>query len=280
MKVTVLIDNNPHPKLSLCHEHGLSFYFEFDGFKWLLDVGASDKFYHNAQKLGINISDVDYLIISHGHADHAGGLQKFLEVNTKAKVFLSSHIKDKTFYSQRRGPERNISIDQGLMETYAQRFEFIHSNTSISENISLLCEFSDQYPKPKANQTLYILESEQKKADTFNHEIVLNINTPKGIIVFSGCSHNGILNILKSCSTFYSKNIVACIGGTHLISSDEKLGFESEKEIQKIASMIKRCYPNIILITGHCTGREIAELLSQELDSNFKTFYTGYEIVV
>lgn len=74
MKITVLIDNNPDPELSLCHEHGLSFYFEIDGLKWLFDVGASDQFSVNARKLDIAIKDVDYLILSHGHKDHTGGL--------------------------------------------------------------------------------------------------------------------------------------------------------------------------------------------------------------
>ena len=67
MKVTVLIDNNPHPTQNLLTEHGLSIYFEVDGFKWLLDVGASEQFYTNAVSLGINITDVDFLVLSHAH---------------------------------------------------------------------------------------------------------------------------------------------------------------------------------------------------------------------
>ena len=77
MKVTVLIDNNPHPELNLLTEHGLSIYFEADGFKWLLDVGASGQFIINAQKLGVDISAIDFLILSHGHSDHTGGLENF-----------------------------------------------------------------------------------------------------------------------------------------------------------------------------------------------------------
>ncbi len=65
MKAAVLVDNNPHPTQNLLTEHGLSIYFEADGFKWLFDVGASDYFYTNAKRMGINVKDVDFLVLSH-----------------------------------------------------------------------------------------------------------------------------------------------------------------------------------------------------------------------
>lgn len=70
MKVAVLIDNNPHPELNYFTEHGLSIYFEADGLKWLIDVGALENFYTNAVRMGTHIEDINYLVLSHGHVDH------------------------------------------------------------------------------------------------------------------------------------------------------------------------------------------------------------------
>lgn len=276
MEVTVLIDNNPDPQLSLCHEHGLSFYFEIDGFKWLFDVGASDQFYVNARKLDIAIEDVDYLILSHGHKDHTGGLQQFLTVNSKAKVILSSLIRGNSFYSSRRGSKRNISTDWVLIEKYISRFIFVDQNFYISEHVGLVCEFSDQYTKPKANKTLYISGSDQDKLDDFKHEIALSLNTPVGVVVFSGCSHNGVLNILKACSDYLrNTHIIACIGGTHLIDSETSKILESKDEIRQIGKTIRQCYPDMVLITGHCTGVFATQQLANELGSRIQIFYSG-----
>ena len=82
-KITVLIDNQPDPERpSLETEHGLSFYIQTDKSNILLDVGASDKFLNNAGQLGIDIADVDCLVLSHAHNDHTGGVACFLQHNS------------------------------------------------------------------------------------------------------------------------------------------------------------------------------------------------------
>lgn len=281
MKIVVLIDNNQHPTLNLCHEHGLSVYFEVEGEKWLFDVGASSGFYTNAENLGISIEDVDHLVISHGHADHTGGLEKFLLVNSKADIMMSAQIKDKSFYSYRRQSKRDISIDFKPVEQYINRFIFIEKNTQISEQVGLICEFSACHPRPKANASLFISSLEGEKQDDFNHEIALTINTTDGLIVFSGCSHNGILNTLSACTT-YSKNsdAIACIGGTHFVDKDTGVGFESESDIQQTANILKSSYPNMILYTGHCTGSFAAGKLAAFMGKSFNMFYTGNMIEI
>ncbi|MDD2682314.1 MAG: MBL fold metallo-hydrolase [Bacilli bacterium] len=74
------------------HEHGLSIYIEINNIKVLFDTGASSIFSNNALKLNIKLKDVDYLIISHGHYDHGGGLNTFLNINTKAKIFFQKML--------------------------------------------------------------------------------------------------------------------------------------------------------------------------------------------
>ena len=99
MKWTVLSDNRSRDG-RLSTEHGLSILLQTQRHKILLDTGASDVFIKNAEQLGIDLCDVDYVFISHGHSDHAGGLRYFLEHNQKAKVIVSPNAMSGTFYSK------------------------------------------------------------------------------------------------------------------------------------------------------------------------------------
>ena len=85
MRWTVLVDNRTNDP-ALQTEHGLSILLETGRYRILLDTGAGDMFIRNAELLGIDLSTVDYVFISHGHSDHAGGLKHFMAINDKAKV--------------------------------------------------------------------------------------------------------------------------------------------------------------------------------------------------
>ena len=98
MRLVVLADNR---KLSrdLQTEHGLCIYLETDKYKILLDTGASDIFIQNANKLNVNLQEVNYVFISHGHSDHIGGLPYFLKINKTAKVIMSINIQNQLYFS-------------------------------------------------------------------------------------------------------------------------------------------------------------------------------------
>lgn len=277
MKAIVLVDNAPHPERNLNYEHGLSIYFEADGYKWLLDVGASGKFAANAVVMGIDPTDIDYLILSHGHSDHTGGLSEFFKLNNKAKIYISPFALNHKFISFKRDQKRDISIDHTTIEPFKTRFLFAVKNTQLTKNVALICQIPSVFSKPKANQVLFRSDSQNNSPDTFEHEMALAVKTDSGVVVFSGCSHNGLLNILTASSLYFDNAPVSnCIGGTHLIDSDENNHFETDMEIKIIASLIKTRFPNMKLVTGHCSGTHAKKILTKELGSCFETFYTGW----
>lgn len=265
MKLVVLVDNNLGSHEDLTCEHGLSIWIEIDGQQWLIDTGESDAFAKNASQLGINIANVDNLILSHGHRDHCGGLETFLSLNNKAKIYLSANIGDNHYYSTRRGAKRDISLNHSLIQNNSERFIFVENNTSLSNNVNIITTIPHNHPKPQANATLL----KNDTLDDFNHEIAVTINTPNGVIIISPCSHNGILNILNACS--YLGDITHYIGGTHLVDD-----FESEDDLSSLATAIKQLYPNLTLITGHCSGTGAKKTFQEVLNNKFIDFYTGF----
>ncbi len=270
MKLTVLVDNTPDDANELKAEHGLSFHIQEDEKNILIDVGATSLFAENARKMGISIEETDYLILSHAHADHTGGLATFLAINDKAKIYLSSNVCRRHCFSTRNGTKRDISIEHKLLQQHEERFIFVDKNTTITDDIALICEIPSIYPEPTANKTLLANDA----PDDFSHELAVVVTSNKGTAtVISPCSHRGILNILNAAKDL---NITNFIGGLHLLDSDSKHLFESEDEINGLAHEISK--RDISLYTGHCTGTTAKEILSKELESRYTEFHSGFSI--
>ena len=139
MKVIVLIENTS--KFSLCAEHGLSVYIEYNGMKYLLDTGASDTFSTNAHQLGINLEDIDIAFLSHAHYDHAGGFETFFKENEKAPVYLQDTSAENCYYRP-DNTDRYIGIPTHLLETYKKRFQYIDHVCEVEKGVWLIPHFT------------------------------------------------------------------------------------------------------------------------------------------
>jgi 7,8-dihydropterin-6-yl-methyl-4-(beta-D-ribofuranosyl)aminobenzene 5'-phosphate synthase len=154
MKITVLIDNKPGTGQALHSEHGLSFWIETGGINILLDTGASGLYAENAARLGIDISQASYLVLSHAHADHTGGLANFLDINSKATVVLSENTRNCYCYSYKTGIKRNISMEHNHLHGINGRLKYISSSFNIAPGIACLGNLQGVYPGPKGNRLL------------------------------------------------------------------------------------------------------------------------------
>ena len=145
MRWTVLSDNRTQNPL-LETEHGLSILLETGHHKILLDTGASDVFIRNAEKLGIDLSTVDYVFISHGHSDHAGGLKHFMEINDKAKILVSPDALKGKFFSKRRYLH---SITTEWLMIPQERLLTVEQSKSIDDDIFIIAHIPQIHPMPE-----------------------------------------------------------------------------------------------------------------------------------
>ena len=172
MRWTVLSDNRSYDSC-LFTEHGLSVLLQTERHKILLDTGASDVFVRNAEQLGIDLSDVGYVFISHGHSDHAGGLRYFLEHNQNAQVIVSPDAMSGKFFSK-RGNLHSITTE--WPEIGEDRLVLIDQTCEILEGLHVIAHIPQKHPMPKGNQNLYIQDADGNYIhDDFRHELALYV---------------------------------------------------------------------------------------------------------
>ena len=282
MKWTVLSDNRSSDS-RLSTEHGLSILLETERHKILLDTGASDVFIQNAELLGVNLSDVDYVFISHGHSDHAGGLRYFLEHNRQAQVIVSPDAMSGMFFSK-RGNLHSITTE--WPEIDENRLILIDQTCEIEEDIHVIAHIPQNHPMPKGNQNLYVQDVNGDYIhDDFRHELALYVDG----LLFTGCAHSGLENILTACP--YPVNFV--VGGFHLLdgqelpeqrepsssierpSRDGSRQSQSEEELQELAERLKEQYPTTRFYTSHCTGDNVFEVMKGVMGKQLQPFCAG-----
>ncbi|MBQ0090521.1 MAG: MBL fold metallo-hydrolase [Prevotellaceae bacterium] len=275
--ITILIDDTPSENLMLKHEHGLSFAFSLNNRNYLLDTGLSGKAFENATYLGIDINNINTLILSHGHIDHTGGLSTFATLNSKAKIYASKHITEWDYVSNRHGITHSLSPVKKVLEELKPRLTLIDKDIIIDNNLHLVFNHHNKFLKPQGNKYLHI-KSLNTEYTTYNaeDEISVAITESDTLHILSSCSHNGILNIISSCQDATGiKKIGTYIGGLHLL--DE---VTNEEDIISLIQTIKQNYPELMLYTGHCTGNMAKIKLHEHFAPNVNFFQTGSSITL
>lgn len=276
MKISILSDNRAGENGFLT-EHGLSVYVETATTRYLLDTGASGLLIKNAEKAGVDLSRVDWVILSHGHSDHTGGLGAFLTINSTAKVVVATNALNRPFYSRRNG-FREISSHIEL-EKYRERFVFVDDDAWVNEETHVFNLKKLPYPQPFSNETLYMGDADHFMPDDFSHELVTVIGTEHSLI-FTGCAHKGILNIMHAVHQHTDFKPSAVLGGFHLVEKTVGQYFEKEEDILNIASVLKEKYADTRFFTGHCTGDTACRLLTEQMNGKLVVFGAGNEFII
>lgn len=262
MKITALIENTSNSPELAC-EHGLSLYLETKDRRILFDMGQSNAFLKNADKLNIDLSEADFAVVSHGHYDHGGGLPHFLKINKHAPVYIHSEA----FYPFYSSMHKYIGLNEKLLEHSS--IILTHEQTQIADNIALETKNTQKrnFSMPKQNTKFFC--GKELKPDEFWHEQYMTVEENGRKFLITGCSHKGILNLLE----WFQPNCV--IGGFHLSHYDLN-NPEDKNELKTIAE--KMTEYATVFYTGHCTGKKQFEFLHAILGSQISYLSTGQQI--
>ena len=248
MRITALIENTAVNK-TLDAEHGLSLYIETDRHKILFDMGQTERFASNAEKLGIDLSMVDIAVLSHGHYDHGGGLKKFLQINDKAPIYVH-RLAFGPYYN---ASGKYIGLDKALKEN--PRLIFTKDVYQIAPGLGLYSCNRRVKPFDLGSFGLTKLTGGQFLPDDFHHEQYLLIEENGKRVLFSGCSHKGILNIVR----WFKPDVL--IGGFHF----SKLPLDDT--LKRYAGYLNQYATDYY--TCHCTGMEQFEWMKSQMNRLF-----------
>lgn len=257
MRVTALTENTTEKDFRT--EHGLSLYIETNGQKILFDSGQTELFAENAVKLGIDLSAVDIMVLSHGHYDHGGGLERFMEINKKAPIYMSRYA----FEPHYNGTEKYIGLDTSLEKS--ERIIFTDGVTEISDTLMLYSCNDREKLIDLGSFGLNMLENGEMIPDDFRHEQYLLINENGKRVLISGCSHKGINNI----ESWFRPDVL--IGGFHF--SKLECGDKLLSLAEQLDSEPTHYY------TCHCTGVEQYRFMSRYM-KRLDYISTGKTIVI
>lgn len=254
--------------------HGLSLYIEAHGRKILFDLGPDQSFLKNAGKMGIDIGAVDTVIISHGHFDHGGGLGTFLKNNDKARIYVREGAFEKHF-SRIAALPVPIGIDRSLMDN--PRIITTSEICLIDEGLSLFSGVTGRRLFSSANGNLLERTKKGLVCDSFAHEQNLVIQTSSGDIMITGCSHNGIVNIIDKYKEIYGsgRHLSHVIGGFHLCSKGSG-HYESPELVRSLAETLSET--GIVFHTCHCTGPVAYENMKSIMGDSLSYLRTGDSI--
>ena len=235
MKITALTENTSCDPSIGC-EHGLSLYIETKTHRILFDTGQSALFAENADKLGVDLSRVDIAVLSHGHYDHGGGINRFLQLNEKAKVYLSRCAFEPHYNAQ----DKYIGLDIGLKDS--DRLIYTGEEYRIDNGIELYACNSRERVREIDCAGLSVRENDRMIPEDFRHEQYLLISENEKRILISGCSHKGIINIM----TWFRPDVL--VGGFHFMKMplDARL-VSFARELDSFDTEYYTC---------HCTGAE------------------------
>jgi 7,8-dihydropterin-6-yl-methyl-4-(beta-D-ribofuranosyl)aminobenzene 5'-phosphate synthase len=264
IKITTLSENTA-AFAGVLAEHGLSVLVETDEANVLLDTGLSISVANNVETLGVNLKNVDKIVISHGHHDHTGGLRDVLRKMRKKVEVIGHPDIMASKYAKREGfPAGYIGIpfDRRELESLGAVFVLSPGPVQISENIITAGEVPMNTEYETIDQFLKEMKEGELVPDQLLDDRALFIKTDKGLVVILGCAHRGIINTLHHAQELTGEQrIEMVIGGCHLMNS-------SEERVWLTIAALKELGVHKIGVS-HCTSLPAAAMMAHEFGEDF-----------
>ena len=275
MRIVNLIENT-EGAAGCGFEHGLCFYIETERHKLLMDTGQTDLLIQNAQKLGVDLTEVDTVVLSHGHYDHGGGILSFAKINPAAKIYAQASAFGPYYASHASREPSYIGLAEGIREL--PQLVIVGETAGIyriDDELSLFSGIGDSHPIPQTNKRLKVKTREGFVQDDFRHEQCLVIREGTKTVMLSGCAHHGILNIMDRYRELFGGEPDVVISGFHMMKNH---GYRDEDitVINDMALALRKY--GTVFYTGHCTGIEPYEAMKKLMGDKLHYVHSGDEI--
>lgn len=202
MKITILCENQSgYENAKIClSEWGFSAFIEINNLNILFDTGHTDVFKINAKRLGVNLENTNFIVLSHHHWDHSGGMQHH-DFKIRKKIIIHPEVTMKLSLSESKKIKKDFEII-----TSTKPLEF-------SRGVYYLGEI------PRKND----FEKGMIENDKMMDDSAIAIKTKNGVVVITGCSHSGICNICEYAKEITGQKLHAVVGGFHLFENNQEV---------------------------------------------------------
>jgi 7,8-dihydropterin-6-yl-methyl-4-(beta-D-ribofuranosyl)aminobenzene 5'-phosphate synthase len=233
MKITILVDNTALFDRMFIAEHGFSAYIEAEGKRILFDTGYSDAVLKNAQKMQIDLLDLDYIVLSHGHFDHTGGVWHIIHRFMEATIENTPHrlprliAHPRCFFPRPKSPLADIG--SVLTADEVQRvmpLELSAGPVSLTPNLFFLGEIEQKFAFERSltGPRRIVLPDNSVQDDHILDDTSLAFRSRGGLVIIPGCAHAGICNTVEYARKICGESRVHdIIGGLHLRSAGSQL---------------------------------------------------------
>ncbi|MBW4438370.1 MAG: MBL fold metallo-hydrolase [Pleurocapsa minor GSE-CHR-MK-17-07R] len=270
VKITVLAENNSGTAEGMLGEHGLSLLIEAAGRRILFDTGQGPTVIgNNALRLGINLADIDAVVISHGHCDHAGGLahvlglsRRELPVHVHPLLFEHKFLAEKAADGGEILKDIGVRFTRGYLESLGARFVEKTEAHEIFPGVLL----TGQIPRVNAFEDTPTMLRVRRDGALIHDDILdehsIVIRTDNGLVLLLGCCHPGLINTIEYAMELTGETrFAAIIGGTHLM-------FHSDERLQQTIDALGR-FDFRLIGTSHCTGSRANALIRAQFPDRF-----------
>lgn len=259
LTLTIVVDNEVGD--GLLNEHGFAVWIELGPQRLLFDTGQGHALLPNCEKLGIDLTQADALIISHGHYDHTGALTDFLARNPVAPLFSGPGFARERFSCHPGKAVRDISIGNTVREALHRLPEARCITVTAPRYLFPGIGISGPIPRQNSFEDTggpFFLDEDQQQADLLDDELALWFETTEGLLILTGCCHAGLLNTVAHIRRISGiTRLHGIIGGLHLLHA-------SAQRLAQTQRFLADCAPAFV-VPCHCSGEQATLQLQANL---------------
>lgn len=282
LRITTIVENSAW--MRCLGQWGLSFLLEFVDAenverKVVFDTGINDwAFNHNVKELEVDLSDVDAVVLSHGHLDHTAATVDVVKNSGGAGVYVHPHTSLKRLLENDEGKLTDIGVPKGQGvaeireaggEVFLNRGPIeVVPGVWITGEIERIPSFAPALPAVEGGRRIIIVDREEAEDEILDDLALWMDVEGLGAFVITGCAHSGLVNTLLQVQRVGEfKRIYGAIGGTHLVGcSEECLNQTIEGPRQFNLELISTC---------HCAGFKGTSRLRQAFPDAFILNYSS-----